>query len=376
MNWRSAWLLSVFVPLVLIQIYLAFRRVEVVANRFLCAFLTVFCLNLIPQIIGFAGAYQAWPNLTFAPFNLELLLGPCLLAHIHFLTAERVSGRLKAMFLPGLVQFSYYSVAFLAFDDYRDKWAYNDAFHEPFIVPLEAALTIIVTLLCLWLCWKKIAQYQTYLTENFSSITEFEPTWIKGFLLSVIVLCLVWLGFEVYTQVAELSYVQQYPFFVVLSLIMIWFGLTAVSRTSVEYPKMKFVRADVDEAVEPSSETDSEPVKRSMDWSALGTQYAKMVCDNQWYLESKFSLQQMASRLATNENYVSKAINIGLQKNFNRMVNEARVKHAQELLNQDHCQSILSVAYDSGFSAKASFNRAFKDIIGMTPTQYVTQKKT
>jgi AraC-like DNA-binding protein len=265
---------------------------------------------------------------------------------------------------------------FLAFDDYRDKWAYNDAFHEPFIVPLEAALTIIVTLLCLWLCWKKIAQYQTYLTENFSSITEFEPTWIKGFLLSVIVLCLVWLGFEVYTQVAELSYVQQYPFFVVLSLIMIWFGLTAVSRTNVEYPKMKFVRADVDEAVEPSSETDSEPVKRSMDWSALGTQYAKMVCDNQWYLESKFSLQQMASRLATNENYVSKAINIGLQKNFNRIVNEARVKHAQELLNQDHCQSILSVAYDSGFSSKASFNRAFKDIIGMTPTQYVTQKKT
>ena len=57
-SWRSALLFGLFMPLIFVQLNLLFRQVEQIANRYLVAFLFIFSLNLVPQIIGFAGAYQ------------------------------------------------------------------------------------------------------------------------------------------------------------------------------------------------------------------------------------------------------------------------------------------------------------------------------
>ncbi len=54
---------------------------------------------------------------------------------------------------------------------------------------------------------------------------------------------------------------------------------------------------------------------------------------------------------------------------FVDFLTEERVKRAQSLfLNQE--LQIIDIAYDSGFSSVSSFNRAFKKITGMTPTQF------
>ncbi|WP_346992928.1 hypothetical protein [Alteromonas gracilis] len=75
-SWRTALMLAMVLPMWVIALALAIRDIETIAHRFLAAFLFLFGLNLVPQVIGFSGFYQAFPWLTFAPFNNELWLGP------------------------------------------------------------------------------------------------------------------------------------------------------------------------------------------------------------------------------------------------------------------------------------------------------------
>ncbi|RYE68737.1 MAG: AraC family transcriptional regulator, partial [Oxalobacteraceae bacterium] len=52
------------------------------AQRLLATLLIVAVLRLMPYVLGFAGAYDAWPWLSFAPFDLRLAIGPLLYLYL------------------------------------------------------------------------------------------------------------------------------------------------------------------------------------------------------------------------------------------------------------------------------------------------------
>jgi AraC-like DNA-binding protein len=52
------------------------------------------------------------------------------------------------------------------------------------------------------------------------------------------------------------------------------------------------------------------------------------------------------------------------------LVRRARVERAKAMLDEDAAALIMDVALESGFPAKSSFNAAFKEIVGMSPTEY------
>ncbi len=56
-------------------------------------------------------------------------------------------------------------------------------------------------------------------------------------------------------------------------------------------------------------------------------------------------------------------------KTFIEFLNEFRVAHACSLLAEEHL-SIAAVSYESGFNNLSHFNKQFKSVTGVTPTQY------
>ena len=81
------------------------------------------------------------------------------------------------------------------------------------------------------------------------------------------------------------------------------------------------------------------------------------------------SLGMLAEKIGISVSELSLFLNSVLQKNFYHFINEFRVDYATSLLRQKEV-TILEVAYMSGFSAKSSFNRTFKKIVGVTPSQF------
>ena len=68
---------------------------------------------------------------------------------------------------------------------------------------------------------------------------------------------------------------------------------------------------------------------------------------------------------------LSFVINHGFAKNFFDFIGDYRIHHVMTLLDQtQESRPLLEVIVESGFNSKYVFNTAFKQKIGMTPTQY------
>ncbi len=91
------------------------------------------------------------------------------------------------------------------------------------------------------------------------------------------------------------------------------------------------------------------------------------------YLNSDLKLPDLANQLSLSTNQLSQLLNQNLNLNFFDFVNQYRVKEVQVKLldpNYNHLTN-LAIAYEAGFSSKASFHRAFKKHTGKTPSQFV-----
>lgn len=74
-GWRTAILTFAVVQLLALALALSRVLVNRVANRTLSALLIVLAAILMPWLIGFAGFYDRWRWLTFAPFQITLAVG-------------------------------------------------------------------------------------------------------------------------------------------------------------------------------------------------------------------------------------------------------------------------------------------------------------
>ncbi|MGJ1265374.1 helix-turn-helix domain-containing protein [Sphingobacterium spiritivorum] len=65
-----------------------------------------------------------------------------------------------------------------------------------------------------------------------------------------------------------------------------------------------------------------------------------------------------------------------MQSTFYEFINTYRIdyfrSHISKVISEE--TTILVLAYESGFNSKSTFNKYFKKIVGMSPTDYVREQ--
>lgn len=87
------------------------------------------------------------------------------------------------------------------------------------------------------------------------------------------------------------------------------------------------------------------------------------------YQEPAFSRAHMARELDISENTLSRVLNASFGKSFPKLLGEYRVEDAKRLL-LDPAIPVQVVARESGFNSVASFNRVFREAVGMSPSAW------
>ena len=87
------------------------------------------------------------------------------------------------------------------------------------------------------------------------------------------------------------------------------------------------------------------------------------------YLDPELSLNSLAKSVGMSSHHLSQILNGEEGKSFYDFVNAYRIENAKDKLAATE-DSILDIAFASGFNSKATFNRLFKKFCGQTPTQF------
>lgn len=96
------------------------------------------------------------------------------------------------------------------------------------------------------------------------------------------------------------------------------------------------------------------------------------------YRKNGLSIAELATMLSAGEHALRRLINQRLGfRNFNEFLNRYRVREACRRLRAPETSKlpVLTIAIDVGYSSITPFNRAFKELLGMTPTAYREAKE-
>lgn len=109
----------------------------------------------------------------------------------------------------------------------------------------------------------------------------------------------------------------------------------------------------------------------SVDVDALDHRLNQLMSLDKVYHEEDLTLAKLAEILEIKPHQLSEFLNTRRQMNFSRFVNTYRAEEAARILLKERDANVLSVAFQVGFNSKATFNLAFKSILGVSPRDFV-----
>ena len=233
------------------------------ANRLLAALLIVAVLRLVPYVLGFAGFYDAYPWLSFAPFDLALAIGPLLYLYVRRLVTGALAPRWPLHFLPAVADLIYTLWAFSL--PIAAKLHWNDSGHEPYVDPIERFAAIVSLATYLAMSARLQRRYGAWLVENLSNREEHRQRWIVTVLGALSLWLLIVVGFDLARGVLFLTYYDRFPQYLAFAGIVIWLGLEGWRHAGGSFPPMTATIATAAAA----------PYAR--DWASVGAAWADRI---------------------------------------------------------------------------------------------------
>ena len=229
------------------------------------------------------------------------------------------------------------------------------------------------------LSYSLIHQYQA---KAEGTLSNFNPATFNWLLKLIILFFIIWSLKLIGSVIEGHSYLS------ILADIFIVFLIYSIAMAQWRNPKLFSIEqlsenekcaSDHDNGIKLStvrekSVQENHKVKTSaLDESirlSLSASITKHMKEEKTFLDSQLTLMRLSDAVGISTHHLSEVLNQQEGKNFYLFVNEYRINYFCQQLEQDHTLKLLDLAMDAGFSSKSTFNSVFKQIKGLTPSQY------
>ncbi len=331
------------------------------ARWWLAALISAVVLRLGPYVLGYAGAYDAHPWLTFAPFDLSFAYGPLLWGYIVCLTTGRPPSQWGLHLAPAAVQLGYQLVCFAL--PTPAKWTWYTGPHLGLVAPAGAAVALVLAGIYLFVSLRTVERYRAWLDDHFANREEARLGWLRAMLTGCAMTLAVAAGFALTSWlVRPLDYMARFPLMLVFAGLTYGLGLLGWRFGGVDYPHS---------APASTTRTKVAPGDETTRYRTQATAWRKRVVEAGWWRDETLDLAGLAARLAVSERTLSRGLSLGAGQTFREFLGRIRVEAVTEALTrpENAGRDVLDLALEAGFNAKASFNRAFRLYAGATPTE-------
>ena len=312
------------------------------ANHYLAALLVVVAGLLAPFVLGYAGAYDAWPWLTFAPFAVPLAVGPLIFAHVRALAEGRGTG--WPHWIAPLAQFGWQAAAFLLSPDAKDR--FDAAVVEPFIGPLSDAAVIVSMTAYGIAAWRVLRRYEGWLEGRRRQRKPARR--IRATILLLLPLLVARAGYSLFEAlVRPINYFDLFGYYILLGLTALLLGLEGWRQAGEPSP--------------PAIDDDAM-------WTERGAAWIERLRSAGWWRDPDLSLAGLAGKLGTNNAHLTRAL--AGHGGFAAILGAIRAEAVAAAIDSGDGGNLLDTALACGFGSKASFNRAFRSRFGVAPSAY------
>ena len=372
---------------------------ETRSDKWLSIFLFLCILYIAPWMIGFAGWYDTQPYrdiLFYLPFQQLYFIGPVIFFYVQSLLnpSFRFGKKEWLHLLPGIL-YLLFSIIMVVTDKLVLKKYYFLANGQDPDFDTWYQLTGFASMLFyFFLSLRYYNLYKKLIVQVVSYAELVSFRWVRNFLVAFLIMLFVKIVFFILEEITDLSYWDTWWYFLVFAILFYYIAISGYANsveTKVAFkPHLLTYRPTLLLNYSPSL-TLTESVTEEAEIIAIGPASKDSVADEvltEWkpkllrlmqeekiYEDPELSLTQVAKQLQSNPSFISMVVNRGFELNFNYFVNQFRIEAVKEMLKKgEHKkQTLLGIAYECGFNSKATFNRAFKKVTGLTPKEWVQQ---
>ena len=370
-----------------LSVLLAGKKGKSEADKILTAWLIIIGFHLTMFYLYLSGTYLKFPWLLGLHLPLPLVHGPFLFLYTTALTQVR---RIKAVgflhFAPVLIT---YGLMFQFFQLPADQkvWVYqHGGSGYKWLTDLVFIGIIASGVIYIILSFLKLRQHKVNIESRFSNTARINLNWLRYLIYGT---SAIWI-------VILLGLKDTYIFgTVVLYVFFIgYFGIRQVgifsNKPLLNEPATSRLEKNVEPELKYHQQTaphvSYEPdTRRKYQKSSLTDDEARRIYQqlhqlmfkDKLFKDPELNLGQLAENLNVHSNVLSQVINSFENKSFYDYINGLRIEEFKTLVADpvNRQYTLLSLAYECGFNSKTAFNRNFKKVTALSPSEYLSRIK-
>ncbi len=351
-----------------------FIKKKNLSDLLLALLLFITCYHRTTFIIGFMDWYDTYRNtkINYYLISMTLAVGPLIYFYVRSVTTAGFKWK-KAYFIhfiPAAI-YGVYRIFLLLYDSMQP--GYNEVqngvlmkgLNMPYISTFMNLMYLFSMTLYLAFSIQAFLRYRRKLKHFYSNTYRYEMIWLASF-LGVYTFLFGYFVIQnaIDSSITNLHWTTLWWYHFLSALVIVYVGIRGFFTETTKLHDVRFSRTQ-DYAV--GDVLMEEEIRDEDRDRILG-----FIADKKPYLDPFLTVAQMAKEMNIPSNQLSYLINTGFSMNFNDFINQYRVKAFNNEVEQGkHKQySLLAIAMECGFNSKATFNRVYKKVMGISPSEY------
>ncbi|WP_255412884.1 helix-turn-helix domain-containing protein [Elizabethkingia sp. YR214] len=336
------------------------------ADYLLATWFFIIGIHLIFFILFYSGQFSNFPYLLGLDIPLPLIHGPMLYLYILYLTGRQPNRYNWLLhFAPAIITYIYL-ISFITLTSQEKVYIYEHGTTAYRIFRKIIKVVIILSgILYVILSISAVRRYKRQISDLYSNTEKINLNWSYYLITGI---ALIWIAVIIKNEIL---------IFTLVSLFIIVAAYFGISRVGI----LEFASKQSDIPEEKLTEQNDDIITVKYQKTFAGEDviqdiYKKLTYQmehEKLYKDPELNLNHVATLLDVQPNILSQTINSVENKNFYDYINRQRIEEFKRIvaLPENQKFTILSLAFESGFNSKTSFNRNFKKYMDISPREFI-----
>ena len=243
-------------------------------------------------------------------------------------------------------------------------------FLSPFLL-----FTILYSLAYCILAFLRLIRFQILVKEQYSSLENRNLQWAKYFLIGTIGIMAISVATSIFeTITGDNGWDIDFLTIVPIIFLVAYLGYHGTLQSRIFLPEsLMGKKTEEDLSLTKKARPKNSPYSYdTQEMKELQIALDELMRKDRPFLNEDLTLTSLAQSLKVPDKKLSTLLNQNMETSFYNYINGLRVDWVKRklALPESNNYTILSIAYDCGFKSKSSFNRIFKNISGLSPSDY------